>query len=285
MGISAKQIQALRRNLNAAQIRTRRVGERDLSYIEAWHAIGEANRIFGFDGWSRETVESRCLSAREVRGAFQAVYVAKVRITVHFGDRHVVRDGHGTGEGRGASPAEAHDMGLKTAETDATKRSLATFGKPFGLSLYLQGGAVAAAPTRQALSSPSKAKRVPHSGHDVSEESPSRAPPIESRQVVPLVMPKRLRDKEHLLFVAAQPCLVCGRQPADAHHLRFAQPQAMSLKVSDEFTVPLCRIHHRQLHHSGNELAWWNDLEIDALEIAKGFWDERNRRQNSSQSA
>ena len=74
--------------------------------------------------------------------------------------------------------------------------------------------------------------------------------------------PKRLRDKAHLKFVASQPCLVCGRQPSDPHHLRFAQPRAIGLKVSDEFTVPLCRGHHRQLHQAGNEVAWWEDLQM-----------------------
>src|SRR6476620_6849658 len=82
MGFSAKQLQALRRNLDARQIRTRTAHDRELSYIEGWFAISEANRIFGFDGWSRETVESLCVLARENRGTFVAVYVAKVRITV-----------------------------------------------------------------------------------------------------------------------------------------------------------------------------------------------------------
>ena len=86
--------------------------------------------------------------------------------------------------------------------------------------------------------------------------------------------PRRIRDKDHLKFVAQQPCLVCSRHPCDAHHLRFAQLRATGLKVSDEFTVPLCRIHHRQLHDAGNEVAWWDDLEINALEIAKEFWEE-----------
>jgi len=86
--------------------------------------------------------------------------------------------------------------------------------------------------------------------------------------------PKRLRDKAHLKFVASQPCLVCGRQPSDPHHLRFAQPRAIGLKVSDEFTVPLCRGHHRQLHRVGNETAWWEDLRIDPLEIARGLWEQ-----------
>jgi hypothetical protein len=86
--------------------------------------------------------------------------------------------------------------------------------------------------------------------------------------------PKRHRDKAHLRFVASQPCLLCGRKPSDPHHLRFVQPRALGLKVSDEFTVPLCRGHHRQLHQAGDEQAWWDNLDINALEIAKGLWEE-----------
>src|SRR5262249_37425633 len=98
--------------------------------------VSEANRIFGFDGWSRETTESRCVLAREIRGTFVAIYVAKVRITVRAGKTTVVvREGHGSGEGRGGSPGDVHDIALKAAET---KRALATFGKPFGLELYRQ---------------------------------------------------------------------------------------------------------------------------------------------------
>src|SRR5262245_19113949 len=74
---------------------------------------------------------------------------------------------------------------------------------------------------------------------------------------LPIAESKPLRDKAHLKFVASQPCLICGRQPSDPHHLRFAQPRAIGLKVSDEFTVPLCRGHHRQLHQPGNEAGWW----------------------------
>jgi recombination DNA repair RAD52 pathway protein len=86
--------------------------------------ISEGNRIFGFDGWGRETVESRCVLARENRGAFLAVYTARVRISVQAGGTTIVREGHGSGEGRGASPGEVHDTALKAAETDATKRAL-----------------------------------------------------------------------------------------------------------------------------------------------------------------
>jgi hypothetical protein len=82
----------------------------------------------------------------------------------------------------------------------------------------------------------------------------------------------RLRDKDHRKFVASQPCLVCGRLPADAHHLRFAQPRALGRKVSDEFTVPVCRVHHRELHRHGDEAAWWQKTKIDPLPIARRLW-------------
>jgi hypothetical protein len=88
----------------------------------------------------------------------------------------------------------------------------------------------------------------------------------------PLRKPTRRRNKAHLAFVAAQPCLVCRRLPCDAHHLKFAEPRALGRKVSDEFTVPLCREHHHQLHRHGNEMAWWANLRIDALETARELW-------------
>jgi hypothetical protein len=86
--------------------------------------------------------------------------------------------------------------------------------------------------------------------------------------------PRRERDKHHLIFVATQPCLICSRAPCDAHHLRFAQPRMIGRKVGDQFTVPLCRAHHRQVHECSDEGAWWSDLEIDAIEIAKGLWEQ-----------
>ena len=89
---------------------------------------------------------------------------------------------------------------------------------------------------------------------------PAPSPTKIDKSVLALAEPKRRRDKSHLRFVASQPCLVCGRHPSDPHHLRFAQPRAIGVKVSDEFTVPLVRGHHRQLHQAGNELAWWQTL-------------------------
>jgi hypothetical protein len=84
--------------------------------------------------------------------------------------------------------------------------------------------------------------------------------------------PRRIRDKGHVRFVAKQPCLICGRRPSDAHHLRFAQPRALGRKVSDEFTVPLCRGHHREVHHCGDEAAWWRKAGIDPTVTARALW-------------
>ena len=90
---------------------------------------------------------------------------------------------------------------------------------------------------------------------------------------MPLRKPVRVRNKAHLIFVASQPCLVCQRLPSDAHHLKFAQPRALGRKVSDEFVVPLCRDHHQQLHRHGNELAWWANVKLAPLEVAKSLWE------------
>ena len=91
--------------------------------------------------------------------------------------------------------------------------------------------------------------------------------------VVPLVKQIRRRSKAHLAFVRAQPCAVCQREPCDAHHLKFAQTRALGRKVSDEFTVPLCREHHIDLHRHGNEIAWWANLQITPLALAKDLWE------------
>jgi len=304
MGFSAKQIQTLRRDLDIRHVRSRKAEGRALSYIEGWFVISEANRIFGFDGWNRETVDSRCVLARETRGNFLAVYVAKVRITVSAHGATIVREGHGTGEGRGTSPGEVHDIALKAAETDATKRALATFGKPFGLELYRKDkispslnptaiqSAIVSAPTQPRVGfHPDDTTPIPRPSHyhgrrhqssmatllrpDREKAAPNTltAPPLAPVAAAPtpgkidksqlaIAEPKRLRDKAHLRFVASQPCLVCGRSPSDPHHLRFAQPRAIGLKVSDEFTVPLCRGHHRQLHQVGDEVAWWESQKL-----------------------
>jgi hypothetical protein len=82
----------------------------------------------------------------------------------------------------------------------------------------------------------------------------------------------RLRDKDHCKFVASQPCIVCGRTPSEAHHIRFAQPRALGRKVSDEYTVPVCRVYHRDLHGHGDEASWWAGVDIDPLPMALELW-------------
>ena len=237
--------------------------------------------------------------------------------------RERYREGHGSGEGRGDSPGEVHDIALKAAETDATKRALATFGRPFGLELYRKdkvassqrpaaGESATLSPTTQSRlgSHPDDTTPIPRPSHyygrrykssmtelirgDLGKTQESvlapplaPAPPTQNpskidKSQLTLPEPKRLRNKAHLKFVASQPCLVCGRQPSDPHHLRFAQLRAIGLKVSDEFTVPLCRGHHRQLHQAGNEIAWWESQRLNALEIARGLWEKTHASTDQS---
>jgi hypothetical protein len=240
---------------------------------------------------------------------------------VHADGATIIREGHGSGEGRGTSPAEVHDIALKAAETDATKRALATFGKPFGLELYRKSQ-IAQKPLTSPLTTETAPVRVGFHPDDTTPiPRPSRyygrrqsppvtehlrkirfpgppsaaAPPIApgiqdsppgkiDKSALTLPEPKRRRDKLHLRFVALQPCIVCGRHPSDPHHLRFAQPRALGVKVSDEFTVPLCRGHHRQLHQAGDEMSWWKTLNIDALPVARQLWEQTHPNEERAET-
>ena len=84
--------------------------------------------------------------------------------------------------------------------------------------------------------------------------------------------PRRVHDRGHVKFVAKQACLICGRRPSDAHHLRFAQHPALGRKVSDQFTVPLCRGHHREVHRCGDEATWWSKAGVDAIASRRAAW-------------
>jgi hypothetical protein len=100
------------------------------------------------------------------------------------------------------------------------------------------------------------------------------------KSVLAVPTPRRYRNREHIRFVAQQACLICGRKPSDPHHLRFMQPRALGRKVSDEFTVPLCRGHHRAAHRAGNERAWWKATGIDPIKVARKLWkDTRETKQ------
>jgi hypothetical protein len=92
------------------------------------------------------------------------------------------------------------------------------------------------------------------------------------KSVLTVAAPRRYRNRDHLRFVIQQPCLLCGRKPSDAHHIRFVQPRALGRKSSDEFAVPLCRSHHRAAHRVGDEKAWWTQAGIDPIKVARKLW-------------
>lgn len=118
----------------------------------------------------------------------------------------------------------------------------------------------------------------------VSEDAANPPGPGIDKSALALAEPRRYRNKEHLRFVATKPCLICGRKPSDPHHLRFTQPRALGRKVSDEYAVPLCRIHHRLVHRVGNEPAWWEDAGIDPLQAARKLWNRTRLVKDKPQS-
>lgn len=360
MGFSELQTEALEAKLRARFVRTRTERGKTLSYIEGWRAISEANRIFGFDGWSRETVASDCVWQGSCDRLKACSYRARVRITVHAGDTTIIREGSGAGHGSAETLGEAHESALKEAETDATKRALVTFGNPFGLSLYdrdrkgVTRGGFAAKDTRTPLweiKGPDNELHSQHTdpvdycanlrrmleGYSAPEEVAAfwqhnqatialldkELPDLKSdkgqhyAEILgalytarlkgfvdhgedgsgtgvmggdggksegvrrSMELPKRIRDRDHLRFVASQPCLVCGRPGAQAHHLKFVQPRALGRKTGDQWTVPLCALHHRAVHDAGNEEQWWQGQSQDPTGTAGDLWHQsRNSDKN-----
>jgi DNA recombination protein Rad52 len=142
-GFTPEQIQALTAPLDRANVKQRSQSGRSLSYLEGWQVIAEANRIFGFDGWQRETISEKCVAehqrevGRDKKPGWGVTYVCRVRITVgHAMGAVVIREGTGSGHGIDVDLGLAHESAIKEAETDAMKRALMTFGNPFGLALY-----------------------------------------------------------------------------------------------------------------------------------------------------
>ena len=128
----------LSKKLNPGNVSQRQQNGMRLDYIEAHYAIRRANEIFDFDGWTRETIDNRCVSEREAKigrqqkDGWRVTYVAKVRIHA----LGVIREGTGAGHGIDVDLGQAHESALKEAESDAMKRALMTFGDQFGLALY-----------------------------------------------------------------------------------------------------------------------------------------------------
>ena len=363
MALTETQTKSLTAKLTRRYVKVRESSGASVSYVEGWHAIAEANRIFGFDSWDRQTLSPRCHWAHLQYGETLCFYSTKVRITVRAGETVTVREGIGTGFGRAQQPELAHDIALKAAETDATKRALATFGNPFGLALYdrdqtqvtkarvrvatdnkvslqqadlvltdgegkevrfsdpeafveatrreiarmnsteslyafwsrnsaafgklrlnTEHGESAACQLADALKE--RARQVGQPQQSISNSATDAQTSASEQTTGSFLIPKekRMRDPAHLAFVASQPCLICGRRPAQAHHLRFAQPRAMAMKVSDEFTVPVCNTHHDQLHRTGDERAFWARHGFrDPLKYAARLWEaSRNQRNDAT---
>lgn len=143
-------IAALKAPLDPKSVASRQQGGSQVQYIEGWHAIAEANRIFGFDGWNRETVDLQQLGEPydNKNGNKVVNYRAKVLIVVldENGIGSVKREGCGFGQGIDRDLGQAHESAIKEAETDAMKRAFMTFGNPFGLALYDKSRANVQAP-------------------------------------------------------------------------------------------------------------------------------------------
>jgi DNA recombination protein Rad52 len=142
-GFSPEQLAALSAPLDRGNVRQREQGRSRVSYLEGWQVIAEANRIFGFDGWQRQTIAVRCVAqaerliGRDQKPGWGVTYTARVRVTVIAGGlTPLIREGSGAGHGIDVDLGQAHESALKEAETDAMKRALMTFGNPFGLALY-----------------------------------------------------------------------------------------------------------------------------------------------------
>jgi hypothetical protein len=176
---------------------------------------------------------------------------------------------------------EAEDEAGDGGQADALRLAEGSSGVPAPRSFTTPAPPLAAQETPLAMTTLSDPVAA---GRSDGAPEPALAAIVAARPARSGIAPRpaRLRDQGHLRFVAGEPCLVCGRSPADPHHLRYLQPRALGRKVSDEFTVPLCRGHHRELHRMGDERQWWRERAVDPQPIALELW-RRSRGDPSSQ--
>lgn len=173
-----------------------------------------------------------------------------------------------------ASRALATKNRLTTADAQTVEAAFASrMTVLMGEDPVNQGSAFAAS---NAVASQAQKEPTPIGMPSQGSTAPSEPNTIPKHDRLLVAHPRR-RDKAHLRYVGTKACLVCGREPSDSHHLKFAQPPTLGRKVSDEFAVPLCRSHHRELHRSGDESKWWSGFGIDPLPVAAGLWNETHR--------
>ena len=184
--------------------------------------------------------------------------------SVELGDRLVAEVG-GLADGDNAAIWARRSMSEKNKLTAANSQRVEA-----AFQVRLAAIATPAAAELHA-SSPAERPMMPRKLNPAELKKRSRTKEID-KTTLTLAEPRRVRDRDHVRYVATQACLVCGRSPSDAHHLRFAQSRALGRKVSDEFVVPLCRGHHRAVHHHGDEVAWWQNAGIDPSIAARALW-------------
>jgi hypothetical protein len=179
------------------------------------------------------------------------------------------------------SKSETHPHDPNAGKADIPPEQTPAGGRPTH-DAYAQspGNADGTAAKAQAPNDTSMAPKPQEQGEDAAGEALQAAEPPSARAKVDkaalaIDAPRRVQDKEHLRFVRDQPCLICGRAPSQAHHLRFAQPRALGRKVSDEWVVPLCALHHQALHTVGDERGWWRHQGIDPVAKAEKLWAEK----------
>ena len=337
----------------------------DLHYVEGWHVIAEANRIFGYDAWDRRTLQAtacgavspapimaqptppRCALASERetsqlcgrdQGLGKAKPLPRGKLTSLRSKvpRPMPRSGRSpplailsvlpfmTGSSLACAKPEAEKASPPIGPwvlRSASGAEEASFDKPSEFAGALRTAMSEArdiellfaiweqnVDTVRALNRSLKQEALPKSGiapqlvnhlkqcaialvkpgNRVNGSDQRQAAAVEpssvgtrpkiDKSVLPISEPKRIRCKEHLRFVASQPCLICGRLPSHAHHIRYAQSKGLGLKVSDEFTVPLCAIHHHQIHTTGKEQEWWEGRKIDPLMVAGRLWQQSRER-------
>jgi ERF superfamily len=168
-----------------------------------------------------------------------------------------------------ADLAAAWAREVLSAKNSLTATDAKLVGDAFERRLSELPSSVAATPSNDDLSVPQI--EWPQVIATAESTDAGRAKGID-KSILTVAAPRRYRNREHLRYVAQQACLVCGRKPSDPHHLGFTQPRALGRKVSDEFAVPLCRGHHRAVHRSRDERAWWRQAGIDPIKVARRLW-------------